>query len=187
MWQQAGPGWGLLASGIDVAKGIGTVLLVRSLDFDIGVIVLAGLAATCGQIWPVFKGFDGEKGNTTGFGAALAIAPLPTLLALVPVLLAIFSKGVKALRLKNVPPGQRFKTGAGHSAALPIGVLIAFAVLPLLSMLFDEPAAVVLGFVALFILVIVRRLTAGLSPDLKSGASRRTIFWSRFLLDRPVS
>ena len=169
-----------------MAKGVGTVLLVRSLDFDIGVVVLAGLAATCGQMWPVFKGFDGEKGNTTGFGAALALAPLPTLLALIPVLLAIFSKAVKAFRLKNVPRDQRFKTGAGHRAALPIGVLVAFAVLPLLSVLFDEPDAVALGFAALFVLVIVRRLTAGLSQDLASGAPRGKIFWSRFLLDRPV-
>ena len=169
-----------------MAKGVGTVLLVRSLDFDIGVVVLAGLAATCGQMWPVFKGFDGEKGNTTGFGAALALAPLPTLLALIPVLLAIFSKAVKAFRLKNIPRDQRFKTGAGHSAALPIGVLVAFLVLPLLSVLFDEPDAVALGFAALFVLVIIRRLTAGLSHDLASDAPRGKIFWNRFLLDRPV-
>jgi glycerol-3-phosphate acyltransferase PlsY len=186
LWQKAGPGWGLAASGIDVVKGIGTVLLARSLGFDNGIVVLSGLSATCGQMWPVFKGFDGEKGNTTGFGAALAIAAWPTLLALVPVFLAIFSKLLKALRLKNVPNGQRFKTGAGQSAALPLGVALAFLALPLLAFLFDEPRAVVNGFLALFGLIMLRRLTTGLTKDLKTGASRREIFWRRLFLDRPV-
>ena len=186
LWQKAGPGWGLFASAIDVLKGIGTVWLARVLGFDVGVVVLAALAATCGQMWPVFKHFDGEKGNTTGFGAAAAIAVWPVLLCLVPVFLAILSKGVKALRLKNVPGGQRFKTGAGQSAALPIGVAAAFLVLPLLSSLFHEPMGVVLGFAALFVLVMIRRLTADLSKDLATTASRSKIFWSRFLLDRAV-
>jgi len=186
LWQKAGPGWGLAASGIDVVKGIGTVLLARSLGFDTGIVVLSGLSATCGQMWPVFKGFDGEKGNTTGFGAALAIAPGPTLLALIPVLLAILSKALKALRLKNVPRDQRFKTGAGQSAALPIGVAVAFLTLPLLAILFNEADAVVLGFLALFVLVMARRLTAGLSRDLATGAPGREIFWRRLILDRPV-
>ncbi|TFG45940.1 MAG: hypothetical protein E4H31_02050, partial [Dehalococcoidia bacterium] len=36
LWQKKGPAWGLAASGIDVIKGIGTVLLARFLGFDIG-------------------------------------------------------------------------------------------------------------------------------------------------------
>ncbi len=159
LWQKAGPGWGLLASGIDVLKGLGTVWLARTLDFDIGIIVLAALAATCGQMWPVFKNFDGEKGNTTGFGASLALAVVPALLSLIPVLLAILNKAIKALRLKNVPKDERFKKGAGQSNALPVA--IAFLIMPMLAAAFDEPRAVVLGFAALFVLVMVRRLTAG--------------------------
>jgi glycerol-3-phosphate acyltransferase PlsY len=186
LWKKAGPGWGLFASAVDVFKGIGTVWLARSLGFDIPVVVLAALAATCGQMWPVFKNFDGEKGNTTGFGAAAALAFWPALICLVPVLLAILSKVVKALRLKNVPNGQRFRTGAGQSNALPIGVALAFLVLPFLAALFSEPEAVVIGFAGLFGLVVVRRLTAGLSVDLATGAPRGKIFWSRLLLDRPV-
>ena len=164
LWKKAGPGWGLLATGVDVLKGIGTVLLVRSLDFDTGVVVLASLSVTCGQMWPVFKRFDGEKGNTTGFGAALAVAPVPTLLALIPVFLAIFSKLLKALRLKNVPRDQRFKTGAGQSAALPLGVALAFLVLPLLAAVFGEPGAVVRSFLALFALIMLRRSRRGALP-----------------------
>ena len=186
IWKKAGPAWGLSASAIDVFKGIGAAWLVRSLDFDVSVVVLAALAATCGQMWPVFKKFDGEKGNTTGFGAAAAVAFWPAMICLVPVILAIGSKVVKTLQLKNVPNEQRFRTGAGQSNALPLGVAAAFLVLPFAAALYNEPAAVVMGFAALFALVMVRRLTAGLSEDLATGASLDSIFWSRLLLDRPV-
>ena len=186
LWQKAGPGWGLFASAVDVFKGVGTVWLVRSLDFDVSVVVLAALAATCGQMWPIFKNFDGEKGYTTGFGAAVTLAIGPALLSLIPVLLALLSKAVKVLQMKNVPKAQRLKTGPGQSDALPIGVAISFLELPFLAAAFSEGRAVVWGFAALFILIMVRRLTAGLSQDLATKASRSRIFWSRLLLDRAV-
>lgn len=187
IWKKAGAGWGLFASGVDVFKGIGAVWLARSLNFDVSIVVLAALAATCGQMWPVFKKFDGEKGNTTGFGAAATLAFWPALICLVPVILSIISKVVKALQMKNVPKEQRFRTGAGQSNALPLGVAAAFVMLPVVAVLFDEPQAVVWGFVALLVLIIVRRLTAGLSQDLATDSPRARIFWSRLLLDRPVA
>jgi len=186
LWQQAGPLWGFAAAAIDVLKGIGAVVLTRALGFDIAIIVAVGIAAACGQMWPVFKKFDGEKGNTTGFGAAAAIAVWPTLLALIPVFLAIFSKLVKAIQLKNIPRTQRFKTGAGQSAVLPIAVAISFTALPLVAWVFGEPPEVVAGFIALAGLVFFRRLTAGLSQDLATAAPRRAIFWRRLFLDRPA-
>lgn len=186
LWQKAGPGWGLLATSIDVFKGIGSAALAGWLGFDIGIVVLCGLMATCGQMWPVFKSFNGEKGNTTGFGAALAIAACPTLLALIPVLLALLSKLIKTLRLKDVPQRQRFKTGAGSSAALPVGVAVALLLLPLFAWLLDEPGAVIYGFAALFGLIMLRRLTANLFRDLKTGIKLRQIIWQRLLLDREL-
>ncbi len=187
IWQKAGPGWGLFASAVDVFKGIGAVWLARSLGFDISVVILAALVATCGQMWPVFKHFDGEKGNTTGFGAAATLAFWPAIICLVPVFLAIISKVAKALQLKNVPKDQRFRTGAGQSNALPLGVAAAFLLMPIVAGLFDEPTALVWGFAALFILIMVRRLTAGISQDLATDIPRDKIFWSRLLLDRPVA
>ncbi|APV44905.1 Glycerol-3-phosphate acyltransferase [Dehalogenimonas formicexedens] len=187
IWKKAGPVWGLSASAIDVLKGIGTVWLARSLDFEIPIVVLAALAATCGQMWPVFKKFDGEKGNTTGFGAAANLAFWPAMICLTPVFLAIISKVIKAFRLKGVPREQRLRTGAGQSNALPLGVGVAFLVLPLAAYLLNESTAVVAGFAALFVLVMVRRLTAGLSADLATSFPRGQIFWSRLLLDRPIA
>ncbi|XUX01469.1 MAG: glycerol-3-phosphate acyltransferase [Dehalogenimonas sp.] len=186
IWKKAGPVWGLSASAIDVLKGIGTVWLVRSMDFDISIVVLASLAATCGQMWPVFKKFDGEKGNTTGFGAAATLAFWPAIICLIPVFLAIISKAIKAAGLKSIPKEQRFRTGAGQSTALPLGVGVALLVLPLAAYFLDEPMAVVAGFAALFVLVMLRRLTAGLSADLATNSPRDQILWSRLLLDRPV-
>jgi hypothetical protein len=85
-----------------------------------------------------------------------------------------------------VPKAQRFKTGAGQSAALPVGVALGFIILPVTAWLFDEPRPVVWGFAGLALLIFFRRLTAGLTEDLKTGASRREILRRRLLLDRAV-
>lgn len=184
LWQQKGPAWGVLAISIDIGKGIIAVWLARWLGFDTVITVVCGLAAVGGQMWPVFKKFDGEKGNTTGAGAAAAITFWPTILALTPVILALLLKLYKASRLKDAPPGLRFKTGAGSSSFLPVGVAVCFLILPSLAWLHNEPPAVYCGFIALFGMIMLRRLTAGISQDLKSGTSRRRILWRRLLLDR---
>lgn len=167
-------------------KGIITIVIARLLGFDAGTVVISALAVTCGQMWPAFKRFDGEKGNTTGFGAAVALAAVPTLVSLIPVFTAIGLKAARAIRLKDIPSNERFKTGAGQSATLPLGVALAFLVLPLIAEALGEPPEIVNGFAALFGLIMLRRLTAGLFRDLASGASRWKIFWYRLLLDRPV-
>ncbi|KTB47864.1 glycerol-3-phosphate acyltransferase [Dehalogenimonas alkenigignens] len=187
LWQKAGPGWGLFATAVDVLKGIITIVIARLFGFDTGTVVIAALAVTCGQMWPVFKRFDGEKGNTTGFGAAVALSIVPALVSLIPVFMAIGLKAAKAFRLKDVPPSERLKTGAGQSAALPLGVALAFLALPLIAEALGESPEIVNGFAALFGLIMLRRLTAGLFQDLASGTSRWKIFWSRLLLDRPVT
>lgn len=184
LWQQAGPFIGLSVVIVDVLKGIGTIWLVRLLGFNIETIVACGIVATMGQMWPVWKGFDGEKGNTTGYGAAAAIALIPTLLALTGVLMGLMFKLFRALRLKDIPKSEGFSKGAGPSIALPVGVAIGFVLLPFTALWLGQPQQVVVGFAVLSTLIFIRRLTAGLGKDLKTQSNRMTIFWQRLLLDR---
>ena len=81
--RKAGPAAGALTYLLDAAKGIGAVALMRMVAegnyFWIGA---AGIAAIVGHIFPVFLGFRGGKGVSTGVGIFLMIAPYSVLAAL---------------------------------------------------------------------------------------------------------
>ena len=64
----------------DALKGTAAVLLARGLastwGWGEGVVVLCGLAAFVGHLFPVFHGFQGGKGVATAAGVLLAIDPI---------------------------------------------------------------------------------------------------------------
>lgn len=60
----------------DVLKGVIPVLIVRAIDNDPLVIVLTGLGAFLGHLFPLFFGFAGGKGVATALGVFLALDPL---------------------------------------------------------------------------------------------------------------
>jgi acyl phosphate:glycerol-3-phosphate acyltransferase len=184
LWQRVGPVLGLGAILVDVLKGTLAVWLSRALGFDLWVVAACGLAAVAGQMWPVFHKFYGEKGNTTGAGMALALAFMPTLIAVVPVFFALLSKVIKIFRLKGRPLGSRFKSGAGQSNVLPMGVALAFLILPLAAYWLGYPSSTVAGLVVLLIMVMFRRLTAGLSHDFKDKRPLKPVLWYRLIYDR---
>jgi acyl phosphate:glycerol-3-phosphate acyltransferase len=184
LWKGAGPFWGLFGISIDVLKGALAIWISKAFGLDLSVIVACGLAAVAGQMWPVFSKFDGEKGNTTGIGMSIALAYQPMLIALIPVLFGLTSKLVRLLNIKGQSVGSKFRTGAGQSNAMPIGIFIGFLILPFASFLLDKPTEIVIGFSVLFALIIIRRLTAGLNEDLKNKRSLRTVLFNRFIYDR---
>ena len=184
IWQKAGPLWGLGAVVIDIMKGAVSVWLSQSLGFDLTVMVACGLAAVSGQMWPVFHKFNGEKGNSTGLGMALALVIQPLLIALVPVVFGLLSKLVRALGMKDQPLKSRLKSGSGQSDALPISVILGFLILPLAAFWHGEPTKIVVGLIILLAMVIIRRLTAGLAEDLNTSNKIWKILWNRLIYDR---
>jgi glycerol-3-phosphate acyltransferase PlsY len=184
LWRGAGPFWGLCGILIDILKGVAPIWLGKALGLDLSIIVTCGLAAVVGQMWPVFSKFDGEKGNTTGLGIALTLAYQPTLVALVPVLCGLISKLVRLLNIKGQSFSTRFRSGAGQSDALPIGVALGFLVLPIASYWLGEPIEIVLGFIILLVIIMLRRLTQGLTKDLKSTRDLKIVLFNRLLYDR---
>ncbi|MDZ7374729.1 MAG: glycerol-3-phosphate 1-O-acyltransferase PlsY, partial [candidate division KSB1 bacterium] len=72
---------------IDVFKGVAAVLFVAPLALPSAVLpaeavrLICGVAAVAGHVWTPYAGFRGGKGVGTGFGAMIAIAPLPTAMA----------------------------------------------------------------------------------------------------------
>ncbi len=61
---------------LDLAKGIGVVLMARALIGDATSEVAAGLAALAGHNWPVFLGFRGGRGIAPGLGGLAVMSPL---------------------------------------------------------------------------------------------------------------
>ncbi len=186
LWQGAGPFWGISGVLIDVLKGVATILICYAIGLDLWATVACGLAAVIGQMWPVFSRFDGEKGNTVGLGMAVTLAYLPTFIAIIPAFIGLLSKLVKLLRLKGQTTRTRFTKGAGHSDSLPIGVAISFFILPIAAYFLGKPIEIVIGFIILFVIIMIRRLTQGLTEDIKAKRNLGEVLLNRFLLDRSI-
>lgn len=105
-------GWkaGLAVQLIDVAKGIGAVVLARciftgNLPFpnmtpfeDVTVVsVIAGIAAVIGHVWTIFGGFRGGKGINTALGMLIAITPVEVAIAIGIFLLVLLTSGYVSL------------------------------------------------------------------------------------------
>ena len=152
----------------DLVKGIVAVWVAQLLGLDIALQVAVGLAAITGHNWPVFLRFSGGRGIATALGVAII---LPALNNLVPWGLIVFVviAVIGVFIFHNVPVG----VGAGIAA------------LPLVSWLVNEPLPLTLGFLAIFLIVIVRRLTVPRTP-LSASVPKRQLLINRLLLDRDI-
>jgi acyl phosphate:glycerol-3-phosphate acyltransferase len=185
LWQKAGLTLAVVGILLEFFKGALAILAGRWLGFDISVISIAGVAVVCGQMWPVFQKFDGEKGNTVGLGMAGALSYKAIICGIIPVAIGAAVRTFPRLFGKR---GQHTSIlGGSNSLGLPLGMLVGFLVLPLASWRLQEPAPVTGALAAVFVLILVRRLTAGIRDDLKVSTDFKRIFWGRLLLDRGVS
>jgi len=184
LWHRGGRLVGLIGIFGEFVKGVTPVLVGRYLDFSLLVIVLAGLAVVSGQMWPIFLRFDGEKGNSIGVAMAAVLAPAPFFVALVPILVGVTIKLSHRLTDIRKSLNERLRFGGPPSRSLPLGMAGGFLVLPFASCCLGEPPVVTLGFCVLFLLIKIRRLTAGLGGDLTEGADVKRILINRLLYDR---
>jgi glycerol-3-phosphate acyltransferase PlsY len=171
LYSRAGRTMGVIGVLGEFTKGAAPVLAGRALDFNTVTVALAGLAAVVGQMWPVFSRFDGEKGNSIGIAMAAALAPWAVLFAIVLRITRRLRVGGSAI-------------GGPYSRVLPLGMLTGFLVFPLAAWGLGEPPAVVWCGMALWVFIVVRRLTAGLDRDLKVSGDTRGVLLRRFFYDR---
>jgi glycerol-3-phosphate acyltransferase PlsY len=154
---------------VDIGKGILMVWAAQAAGLAIGQQVAVGLAAIIGHNWPVFLRFSGGRGVLTTLGVAfflpLSNGPLvPWALIASLALVAIF-----IFILHN----------------LPVGTIAGMATLPLVSWLTNEPLAFILGFLAMFLVMVIRRLTAA-KTSLTDSVSTGELIVNRLLFDRDI-
>ncbi len=184
LWRRGGRLVGTIGILTEFVKGVIPVLVGKSLGFDLLTVTLAGLAVVIGQMWPIFSRFDGEKGNSIGLAMVAALAYKPLLVAIVPIVIGAVIRTVPRLLNKKQSLDERLRFGGPPSLSLPLGMAIGFFVLPIASWWLGEPPEIIAGYSALFILIMVRRMTASLSSDLGEKADIKSILINRFLYDR---
>jgi len=151
----------------DVGKGAVMVWVAKLVGLETYQLVIVGLAAIIGHNWPVFLRFNGGRGIFTSLGVISILVPRLGLIAL------IIAYGMAPFR------------------QLALGTIIALASLPIFSwflpQLFDieKPLPITLGFVAIFLLAVIRRLTAS-RTIFTASVTRRQLLVNRLLFDRDI-
>jgi len=184
LWRNVGRLEGFIGVVFDFAKGVIAVLVARAFGFDPGWVAVAGVVAVVGQMWPVFLKFDGEKGNSTGLAMSGALATYAMLIVLIPVTIGFAVRTIPRFRQRNQSIDEKLQFGGPPSLSLPLGMAIAFAVLPLAAWLVGQPREVIYALIALFVLIMIRRLTAGLGEDLRKPSWQSNMLLNRLLYDR---
>ena len=146
----------------DLGKGAAMVWAAQLMGLDIVQQVTVGLVAIIGHNWPVFLRFNGGRGILTTMGVVFLLMPWGIVVILAGALLALLIK------------------------TSPLPALGGITILPLVSWGLGEPLAVTLGFLAIFLVTIIRRLTAPRSAEAISISKRRLLF-NRLLFDRDIS
>lgn len=133
-------GWkaGLPVLIIDILKGFAAVNLawisgyVPGTGDYVNLQLILGAFAVLGHIFPIFAGFRGGKGVACLFGIILAIAPLPTVIALGIFLLTLFI--TKYVSLSSMISG----------AAFPLLVMFVFKTTVISLIIFSLIVAILL-------------------------------------------
>lgn len=151
---------GVLSGAFDLFKGVVAVFGAQMLCLSFPLQALAGIAALCGQMWPVFFHFWGGRGGAVCIGALLMFSPLITGIFIV------------------VWIGGKFFS---NDYWTPIGLIIGLIISIGLGVYFSQPAVVMFSSMAVVLILIQRVL--GKPGSLKTIKDKKIILW-RLLFDR---
>lgn len=185
LWHKVGRLEGFTGIAWDVVKGgVAVVLLDKFTGYGWGTIAGVGVAMIVGLMWPVFLRGRGEKANTTGLGisAAFSYQAMPFLLG--PILVGILIRTVPRFLAPGQSMSERLKFGGPPSLSLPLGMLFGFGLFPLGCWFMGQPGEVVIASAIIFVLIIIKRITAGLKEDLKTASNKTSVVINRALFDR---
>ena len=151
----------------DLGKGALMVWIAQLLGLDITQQAVVGVAAVIGHNWPVFLRFNGGRGILTSLGVISILVPWLGLIVLV------------------------IAYGLAPFHQLAVGVFLAVIFAPIAAWFLSQPLGVTdrlplaLGFLAIFLIVVIRRLTAPRTIFTASVTSGQ-LFVNRLLFDRDI-
>jgi glycerol-3-phosphate acyltransferase PlsY len=171
VWRTTSRKLGLIVGIFDFIKGILMVWIAYLQGLDAGQQLAVGLATIIGHNWPVFLRFHGGRGIATLLGIVIVlpifnvnnVSPWPSVIAVgcVVVITVIFRSS-------------------------PLPVFFGAASLSLTTWLFGGETAVIMAYLAAFLIIVIKRLTAQPSTEAIS-ISRSRLFLNRLLFDRDIA
>ena len=151
----------------DLGKGALMVWIAQLLGLDITQQAVVGLAAIIGHNWPVFLRFNGGRGILTTLGVISILVPWLGLIVLV------------------------IAYGLAPFHQLAVGVFLAVIFAPIAAWFLSQPLGVTdrlplaLGFLAIFLIVVIRRLTAPRTV-FTASVTQGQLLVNRLLFDRDI-
>jgi glycerol-3-phosphate acyltransferase PlsY len=168
LWRTTSRKLGLMVGIFDFIKGMLMVWVAQVQGLDIAQQIVVGLAAVVGHNWPVFLRFHGGRGAATTLGIVMII---PALNGTTPWT-AIIAVGIVII-------------GTIIIRSSPLPVFVAAASLPLSSWALREEIAVIMAYLAIFLVLAIKRLTAQPSQEPVSIGKRQLLI-NRLLFDRDI-
>jgi glycerol-3-phosphate acyltransferase PlsY len=117
---------GIGVAALDILKGVLPVLAGRALGLNNTALAIVALAAVLGHDYSLFLGFHGGKGVATTLGVMLALAPIPTVLALltyVAIALALRYSSLASLSALTVLPAYMAALGQPRAFVVLAAIL----------------------------------------------------------------
>jgi len=152
----------------DLAKGALMVWAAHLMGLGIAQQATVGVAVVVGHNWPVFLRFSGGRGVITVLGVTLI---LPIINGFIPWEMLAF------LIIAAI--------GVAVTHRTPLGAGIGIAALPVVSWVLNESLPMTFGFLAMFVIVFIRRLIVPRTPATAS-ISYRQLLVNRLLCDRDI-
>jgi len=168
LWRTTSRKLGLIVGIFDFFKGMLMVLIAWRLGLDAGQQLAVGLAAVVGHNWSVFLRFHGGRGVATSLGIIII---LPLINDITPwATVAFFAIGAAV---------------AVFTRRTPVPILVGMVILPIASAISREPLSVTIGFLAMALIIIIKRLTAQPATEARSIGMGHLLL-NRLLFDRDI-
>jgi glycerol-3-phosphate acyltransferase PlsY len=156
----------------DSVKGMIMVGAAWQLGLGVTEQLVVGIVAIVGHNWPVFLRFTGGRGVITTMGVSFLLPIINHLVPLVTSFLITVFYGSIALV-------------SAYFKRLPLGVFIIVAAFPLVGWGITRSLPLTVGYLVMFLILVIRRLTAR-QPVSITSISRRQVLLNRLLFDRDM-
>ncbi len=170
LWRTTSRTFGVMVGIFDLLKGALIVFCAWKWGLDAGLQLFAGLGAIIGHNWPVFLRFHGGRGIATTLGIIILTPILNRDAITFWPLISCAAVGIGSLVFFR---------------RTPVPVLLALISMPIASAIVKEPLLVTLGYAAILLTAIIKRLIAQASTE-KRQVSMGELLLNRFLHDRDV-